>query len=47
VENIQDQLETILETARRGIPDTGDRAAVEARAETAREAVATGRLLHG
>jgi uncharacterized membrane protein len=44
---LADQLETILETARRGIPETGDRAAVEARAETAREAVATGRLRHG
>jgi uncharacterized membrane protein len=44
---LADQLETILETARRGIPDTGDRADVEARAETAREAVATGRLRHG
>lgn len=41
------QLEIILETARRGVPDASDREDIEERAETAREALATGRLRHG
>ncbi len=41
-----DQLEIILETARRGVPDASDRDDIETRGEMARERLATGRLRH-
>ena len=44
---LADQLEQIVETARRAVPDAADREDVEARARTAREALETGRLRHG
>jgi uncharacterized membrane protein len=44
---LEDQIETILETARRGISDRADKDVVEARAQTAREAITTGRIRHG
>jgi uncharacterized membrane protein len=46
-ELLRGQLDTILETARRAVPDASDRADIEARAEAARAALANRRLRHG